>query len=285
MTFKIHTHGRLQEWVADANGYFGDVGLTDYTLGQVKFRDSTETDPFGAYQSYEQGRDASVSCACHWTVNMAASNHHGKFWPDAYSVSPCGIFVAADSPIRSLKDLAGVEIDVGYQSGSHYTTIQALEAVLAPDQINLHFAGAPDSRLGRLDRGEATASTLFGSQLYVAEQLGFRKLADTSFMIIGLVPEGVARDDVVKYYEALRLAQRDIDINHQRYSHFFLNELPREYHDRISTAAFGPGERIVFEPYSPEMYEHTHQWVQERGIFEDAKVERAEYAKAALIST
>ncbi len=281
-TFRIHTHGRLQEWVADAKGYFAEEGLSDYTFGQVAFPDSKPGAPTGAYQSYEQGRDASVSCACHWTVNMAASNRHGRLWGDAYSVSPCGIFVAPDSGIARLRDLAGVAVDVGFQSGSHYTTIQALETALAPDEIKLNFAGSFDTRLARLAAGETKAATLFGIQLYIAEQLGFRKVADTTFMIVAMVPEGVDPEDVRKYYRALQRAQQDIDLSHQDYAHFYLREMPAEYHDRIDVSAFGPGERIVFEPYSAEMYAKTHDWVEERAIFAADKVGRAAYADAAL---
>ena len=31
-SFTIHTHGRLQEWVAEENGYFAAEGLTNYAL-------------------------------------------------------------------------------------------------------------------------------------------------------------------------------------------------------------------------------------------------------------
>ncbi len=31
---------------------------------------------------------------------------------------------------------------------------------------------------------------------------------------------------------------------------------------------FGPGERIVFLPYTPEAYERAQQWMQDRGLFE-----------------
>ncbi len=282
MTFKINTHGRLQEWIADANGYFADEGLTRYTMAQVVLDKNTADNPSGAYQTYEEGRDVSISCACHWTVNMAASNKHGRLYGDAYSVSPCGIFVAADAPVRKMADLADVPVDVGYQSGSHYATIQALETVLPANRIKLNFGGRPDLRLGRLDRGEAPAATLFGIEAYIAEQLGMRKIADCTFMIVGMVPEGVDADDVAKYYAALRRAQHDIDLHHQRYTHFYLNEILPEYHDRINVDAFGPGERIVFEPYSPEMYQKTHDWVEERAIFETDKVGRATYEEAAL---
>lgn len=282
MTFRIHTHGRLQEWVADAAGYFRDEGLTDYAMGQVVLPTNTADAPAGAYQSYEQGRDASISCACHWTVNMAASNRHGRLYSDAYSISPCGVFVAPDSGIARLADLKGRSVDVGYQSGSHYATIQALETAIDPADIKLNFAGTPDQRLARLVAGESEAATLFGIQLYVAEQLGFRKIADASFMIVAMVPDGVDPEDVRRYYAALRRAQHDIDLNHQRFAHFYLNEVPAIYHDRIDVSAFGPGERIVFEPYSAEMYQKTHDWVEQREIFADEKVGRATYQEAAL---
>lgn len=281
-TFRINTHGRLHEWVADANGYFAEAGLADYELVPALLPVSTAENPAGAYQTYETGRDVSISCACHWTVNMAASNAHGRLWADAYSVSPAGIFVAPESGIARIEDLKGVAIDVGYQSGSHYTTIQALETRLAPDEINLRFGGSPDQRLSRLIAGEAQAATLFGIQLYIAEQLGFRRIADATFMIIAMVPDGVDPADVGKYYAALRRAQHDIDLHHQKYTHFYLNEIPAHYHDRIDVAAFGPGERFVFEPYSGEMYEATHRWVEERGIFDAEKVGTGGYRDAAL---
>ncbi|MDA1326178.1 MAG: hypothetical protein O3C34_15700 [Proteobacteria bacterium] len=128
--FVIGPHMRLQEWVAQEKGYFDAEGL-DYELkDQLGFLQKDHLhnlgDKVGAYQTFEQGRSADVSCACHWTVNVAAASGHGKLFADAYSLSPCGIFVASDSPIKSPEDLANVPISVGFQSGSHYSTIQAL---------------------------------------------------------------------------------------------------------------------------------------------------------------
>src|SRR5207344_3279166 len=94
-------------------------------------------DRVGAYQTFERGRTSDVSCACHWTVNVAASVGHGKLYPDAYSGAPAGVFVPPESTISRPSELAGVPISVGYQSGSHYATIQALEQYLRPDEIVL----------------------------------------------------------------------------------------------------------------------------------------------------
>jgi hypothetical protein len=289
MTFVIHTHQRLQEWVAEEHGYYAAEGLTDYELrhndlgigrhGAVRTERGLE---FGAYESYEHGREATVSCACHWTVNMAASAQHGMLFGEAYSISPSGIFVPAESSIRRPEELAGVPIQVGYHSGSHYTAIQGLESVLAPEQINVVFGGPPDERLAALIERRAEAATVFGVQYYVLEQLGFRKVLDTTFVITGMVANGADLDDVRRYYRALRRAQRDIDFAHQRYLHYYLRELPERFHPLVDVRAFGPGERLVFEPYTKEVYERTHAWVEERALFDPGQVGRGAFEGAVL---
>src|SRR5262249_15114092 len=127
--FIIEPHFRLQEWVAEEKGYFRFEGL-DYEFRElIPSTDCAHhktVGKSGAFQSIEQGRESNVTCACHWTVNVAASRGHTKLYADAYSVAPAGIFVPPASPIRTPADLAGVPISAGYQSGSHYSTIQAL---------------------------------------------------------------------------------------------------------------------------------------------------------------
>jgi len=189
--FKIEPHFRLQEWVAEEKGYFRAAGL-DYEFKEL-IRSSggahhVTTGQSGAFQSIEKGRESNVTCACHWTVNVAASRGHTKLFADAYSVAPSGIFVKSDSAIRSPAELAGVPISVGYQSGSHYATIQALEPYLASDQINLSFAeGMLFRRMEAFFDGESPAATLFNGPYYFAEQLGYRKIMDTTFMIGAMI--------------------------------------------------------------------------------------------------
>ena len=180
--FIIEPHFRLQEWVADEKGYFKDEGL-DYIFQElIKSTDGAhhyKGDKVGAMQSFERGRSSDVSCACHWTVGVAASKGKGRLYADVYSVAPSGVFVPQDSPVKRPEDLAGVPIAVGYQSGSHYSTIQALEQYMPADKINLTFAdGMLFHRLDQLIDGKAQASTLFSGPYYFAEQLGFRKVID-----------------------------------------------------------------------------------------------------------
>jgi len=272
MAFRIMPHGRLQEWVADENGYFADEGL-DYvfvTGGETGGRGRDESGQIrsGAYESYEAGRDTGISCACHWAVSSAAANHIGKLVASAYSVTPAAIMVPPESGIRRPEDLAGVEVGVGFHSGSHFTTLQGLEAVLPPDQINLSFEGGPNDRLDGLLERRMSAATVFGVQLYIAEAFGFRKVLDTSFMIAFLVNEFDADPaDVEKYFAGLRRAQMEIDLRPERYKHFHDRAVPEKYRDAVDVRTFGPGERIVFLPYEPETYRAPQAWIGAREIF------------------
>jgi len=274
--FVIQPHFRLQEWVAEEKGYFKDEGL-DYvfqetvqsTQGAVH---DTQGRKSGAYQTFEEGRTSDVSCACHWTVNVAAANGHGKLWADAYSVSPAGIFVPAESPIRRPEDLAGVPISVGYQSGSHYSSIQALEQYLSKEKINLSFSeGMLFKRLDNLLEGKAPAVSLFSGPYYFAEQLGFRKILDSTFMMSAMITGEPDQEDLLRYYRALRRAQRDIDLRPELYTHYYRNEFPVRYHQLMDTRRWGPGERIVFEPYTPEAFAESREWIAEHEVFEGGR--------------
>jgi len=274
--FVIAPHMRLHEWIAEEKGYFKDEGL-DY-----EFREELSSkegkmhdlgDKVGAYQTFERGRKSDISCACHWTVNVAASNGHGKLYKDAYSVSPAGIFVPPDSPIKTPADLAGVPISVGFQSGSHYSTIQALEQYMPASDIKLSFAdGLLFRRMELLIDGKVPAAALFSGPYYFAEQLNFRKIIDSTFMIATMITGDPDPEDLRKFFRALRRAQRDIDLRPELYTHYYKKEFPARFHDVMDTRRWGPGERLVFEPYTKEVYEESFEWIAQHNIFPEGEM-------------
>ena len=285
--FAIEAHFRLQEWVAEERGYFRAEGL-DYEFHElIQSSDGAHhaaSGKTGAFQSIEKGRASNVTCACHWTVNVAASRGHTRLFADAYSVAPAGIFVPADSPIRSPADLAGVPISVGYQSGSHYATIQALERYLPRDQIQLSFGeGMLFHRMEAFLDGKAPAATLFSGPYYFAEQLGFRKIIDTTFMMATMISGDPEPQDVKAYFRALKRAQKDIDLRPELYTHYYRNEFPERWHAQMDTRRWGPGERIVFEPYDREMFQASFEWVQAHDIFEGGDMGSGDYDRSVVL--
>jgi NitT/TauT family transport system substrate-binding protein len=251
MVLRIMPHGRLQEWVAHDEGYFTAEGLEytfvpegDYGIGPQQ-RDDRGEIRTGAFETFDAGRaGANVSCACHWATNAAASERAGQLVTTAYSVAPAAIVVPPDSAVRQPEDLAGVPVGVGYHSGSHFATLQALESVLAPDQIALTFQGPPNERLDTLVSGQVPAATVWGVPLYIAEALGFRRILDATFMIGFLVTgDDVSATDVERYLAALRRAQMAIDLHPEKYKHHHLRAVPEAYRDRVDVRSFGTGPR------------------------------------------
>src|SRR5690349_6870779 len=282
--FIIEPHFRLHEWVAEENGYFTDEGLDYEFLELVQSTDGQNhntANKVGAYQVIEEGRKSDVSCACHWTVNVAASAGHAKLYADVYSVSPSGIFVPPDSPVRTPEDLAGVPISVGYRSGSHYSTIQALEQYLPLDKINLSFNdGLLFRRMELLVDRKVPAAALFSGPYYFAEQLGFRKVIDTTFMMASMITGEPDPGDIRKYFRALRRAQADIDLRPDLHTHHYRKEFPARFHETMDTRRWGPGERIVFEPYTKEAFEESFEWIAQHNIFPAGEMGAGRYEDA-----
>jgi ABC-type nitrate/sulfonate/bicarbonate transport system substrate-binding protein len=284
--FIIEPHFRLQEWIAEEKSYFRDEGL-DYVFRELvqstdgKIHD--KGDKVGAYQSFEAGRKADVSCACHWTVNVAAASGHGRLNRDVYSVAPSGIFVAPDSAVRNPADLANVPISVGFQSGSHYASIQSLESYMPKEQINLSFNdGMLFKRMELLLDGKIPAATLFSGPYYLAEQLGFRKIIDNTFMIATMIHGDPDPEDLRKYFTALKRAQRDLDLRPELYTHYYRNEFPVRWHDVMDTRRWGPGERLVFETYTEETFNTSRDWIAQRDIFEGGDLGNKRYEDATV---
>jgi NitT/TauT family transport system substrate-binding protein len=287
----------LHEWVAEECGFFRDEGL-DYEFDTAGFASgsvasagaahvrSADAAPMavrsGAFEDMAAGRSCDVSAACHWAVNAAASSAHGKMWGRAYSVCNSGIFAAADSEYQRPEDLAGVEVGVGYHSGSHYSAIQGLEPFLERSQISLAFVGRPFDRVRQMLGREIVAANVFGAQYYLLEQAGFRKLVDTTFIMGFLVTEAAEHEDLERYFRALRRAQREIDLEADRYKHYWLREMPEDLQAVADVRRFGPGERIVFEPYTREMFERTHRWMESWDLFDLDTASRPDYESAVI---
>ena len=292
MVFRIQPHVRLHEWVAEDCGFFTDEGL-DYVFEADGFAAGTSTVSSagtaslevrsGAFEDMQAGRTSDVSCACHWAVNAAATAQHGKMYGRAYSVCPSGIYVAADSAFDQPADLAGVGVGVGYHSGSHYSALQALEAFLPREQVTLGFYGHPFDRTRLLLEGKVPAVNAWGASAYVLEQHGFHKIVDTTFVMGFLLSAQVDADDVERYFRALLRAQQEIDLEPHRYTRHWAREMPADLLDQVDVRRFGPGERIVPQPYTKEMFERTQGWMQDWNLLDPTEHAVPAYETTVLV--
>ena len=50
----------------------------------------------------------------------------------------------------------------------------------------------------------------------------------------------------------------------------------------MDTRRWGPGERIVFEPYSKEAFEQSFDWIAKHKIFADGGMGSRDYARSTI---
>lgn len=60
--------------------------------------------------------------------------------------------------------------------------------------------------------------------------------------------------------------------------------MPEKHRSLVDVRRFGPGERIVFEPYTREMYERTHRWMTEWKLFPADQLGPANYRAAVAVA-
>ena len=138
------------------------------------------------------------------------------------------------------------------------------------------------SRMEKLFDRQVPAASVFSGAYYFLEQLGFRKIIDNTFMISTMINGDPDPEDIAKFFRALRRAQRDIDVRPELYTHYYKAEFPERFHARMDTRAWGPGERIVFEPYSKEVYEQSFAWIAKHRLFEAGKMGEGRYEEAVV---
>jgi NitT/TauT family transport system substrate-binding protein len=59
--------------------------------------------------------------------------------------------------------------------------------------------------------------------------------------------------------------------------------MPEELALMVDVRRFGPGERIVFEPYTKEMYEQTQAWMKSWDLLDEGVTPGARYEEVVTV--
>jgi NitT/TauT family transport system substrate-binding protein len=66
----------------------------------------------------------------------------------------------------------------------------------------------------------------------------------------------------------------------ERYKHYFLNEIPDRFRDKVDVRRFGVGEHVIPLPYTRAMFEKTQAWMHARKLFDAAQDAWVSYEQA-----
>jgi hypothetical protein len=218
-------------------------------------------------------------CDCSWGVLVSTGAGAGRFIPDFHTEAHVCIYARPDAGITTPGDLAGKPIAVSELTGSHFSTVEALERHIDRKDIRLHFTTARYSdaafytRLKELLEGVVPAANLLdipnGPLRQIAEHHGMRLILEGTFQRLDYFSTAIPDADIRRFVQAMRLAQDELDRRLDDYVHYLWREVPRL--EKVFQAPIDPrritaSPRLVFTPFDAGEFARTLQWMDERGL-------------------
>jgi NitT/TauT family transport system substrate-binding protein len=272
----------LNEFVAMEEGFFADTGL-EVEFDMKVFRGTQSSWKGLEYfnrpqdQPYAEGTEV-IQSACQWGTISNAASGMGRVVPDCYGVSPWGIFVRPESNIQNPEDLADVPIAVGMRAGSHFNVPYRLEKFLPLEKIKSLNIGGFSARLEALINGEVDAASLLPPQIDMAKQLGMRAIIEDEFITIWWVPDGMSKEAIRKYIDALVRAENAIEEDLPKYLSAWKHSIPEAFHDREwDFSKFSRGEKFVNQPLPDGLFEEVFEQVDRWDLAQHIKDRNAEH--------
>jgi hypothetical protein len=271
---------RLHEWVAVERGYFDEAGLEYRFRGSPPEWDELMPGSF-VRQAHEElvATEPTGFCDCSWGVLVSTGAGAGRFIPDFHTEAHLCIYARPDAGIMTPSDLAGKPIAVSELTGSHFSTVEALERHIERKDIRLHFTTARYSdaafytRLKELLEGVVPAANLLdiphGPLRQIAEHHGMRLVVEGTFQRLDYFSTAIPDADIRRFVQAMRLAQDELDRRPDDYLHYLWREVPRL--EQVFQAPIDPrritaSPRMVFTPFDAGAFARTLAWMDERGL-------------------
>jgi hypothetical protein len=285
---------RLHEWVAMERGYFDEEGLDFRFQATPPEWDDMVPGGFVRELHEELVRNQTTGfCDCSWGVLASTGAGAGRFVPDYFTEAHLCIYARPDSGITRPEELADRPLGVCELSGSHFSTLEAVERYVPRDRIRLHFVTARYSdaafyfRVKALLDGDLPAVSLLdipnGPLRQVVENHGMRLILESTFKRLDYFSADATPDAMQKFSGALRKAQAELDRNGRDYLHYLWREVPRLedlFHTTIDVHRITYSPRVVFERFTEEEFAATLKWMEERGLA--ARMGSRDYDRLAL---
>src|SRR5436853_5025912 len=164
----------LPIYVARDEGLFERAGIEVRLQARYSERNASDKDPFQRLKEalFEQGK-ADVYNLCEWAgIDRSERSARGAQVLALRPAVAAQAILAMDENIQEPRDLAGVPIGINDRTGSHYTTLQSLEGVLAREDIVVEHVGVPERRYEALKQGASRAVAVMEPFICLGAQEG-----------------------------------------------------------------------------------------------------------------
>jgi NitT/TauT family transport system substrate-binding protein len=273
----------LPDHVAQEEGYFAAEGLEVELVVPAKrtasiaaagapVLDHTAMKSFLWHEGIEKG-EFSVYHACEWGQMRRSqdSTTGAKVITKRAAVSTQAIVVRKDSPYNVPQDLAGVEVAVNFHAGSHYITLAMLAGSMPKEDVKVVHIGVPNQRFKALLEGRIEAAALMEPWISVAEKLGLKVICEQFYNGLEVADTSVDPETFTALHRAHIRAVDKINADITPYLHHLVAEVPESIVKLSASDLHLPRLRYNYpEPYAPDQFRRTHEWMVEWGLIDAA---------------
>src|SRR5258706_1053132 len=256
----------LPIYVARDDGLFAKAGIEVRYQAKYSERRASDADPFQRLKEslFEQGK-ADVYNLCEW-AGIDRSEHSSR-GAQVLALRPAvaaQAILSFDEDIQEPRDLAGVPVGINDKTGSHYTTLQSLEGVLARKDIVVEHLGIPENRYAALKSRKSRAVAVMEPFISLGLKEGAHLVDVTFYRGAEVIAPGPTGEQRTAYLNAINEAADRIMADFGKYKHYVTEQTkgalaPHELRDDYVRYTH-------YVPYEPARFNEVYEWMRSWGL-------------------
>jgi len=256
----------LPIYVARDEGIFAKAGIEVRFQAKYSERSASDADPFKRLKEslFEQGK-ADVYNLCEWAG--IDRSEHSKRGAQVLALRPAvgaQAIISFEKEIQEPRDLAGIPVGINDKTGSHYTTLQSLEGVLARKDIVVEHLGIPENRYQALKNRKSRAVAVMEPFISLGLKEGAHLVDVTFYRGAEVIAPGLAPEQRTAYLNAINEAADRIMADFGRYKHYITEQTKGALQAHEMSDQFVRYTHYVL--YDPKRFQQVYEWMRSWGL-------------------
>ena len=256
----------LPIYVARDEGLFESAGIEVRFQAEYSQRNPSDKEAFTRLKEslFEQGK-ADVYNLCEWAgIDRSERSSRGAQVLALRPAVGAQAILSFDRAIQEPRDLAGVPVGINELTGSHYTTLQSLEGVLARGDIVVEHAGVPERRYEALKSGASRAVAIMEPFISLGLKEGAHLVDVTFYRGAEVIAPGLSTEQRNAYLGAINEAADRITADFGKYKHYVTEQTKGRLAPHEMSDHFVRYTHYVL--YDQKRFDQVYEWMRSWGL-------------------
>ena len=256
----------LPIYVARDEGLFERGGVEVRFQAKYSERHPSDADPFQRLKEalFESGK-ADVYNLCEWAgIDRSEKSSRGAQVLALRPAVAAQAILSFDPAIQEPRDLAGVPIGINERTGSHYTTLQSLEGVLARAEIVVEHVGVPERRYQALKERASRAVAVMEPFISLGLKEGAHLVDLTFYRGAEVIAPHLTAEERQAYLSAINEAAERIMSDFGRYKHYVTEQTHGALAPHELSSHFVRYTHYMV--YEAKRFQQVYEWMRSWGL-------------------